>query len=484
VNAHPDTLDAAREHESLLIRAGEQNASGDLRGAEATCRAALRLRPDDADSHRVMGGILLWQNRVDEAVTSLEESLRLAPENARTHKKYAQALAAQGRIAEAMAADRKALDLQPTYAGAHAHLASLKRFTSPDDDDLSTIEELAEDDATTDEDRVLLLFALAKAYEELEAYGRSFECIREANALARREISWDSAAAVGVLDRTREVFSRELLDRYADAGFPSDVPVLIVGMPRSGTSLVEQILASHPAVHGGGERPDLVEIAGVLEVMSIDGLPFPESMERIDPQTLFGFGEGYARRLMDLAPAAARVTDKTPRNFRYLGLVRMLLPNAKVIHCVRDPVDTCFSCYALNLVAQRYTFDVHELADYYHGYTRLMDHWRSVLPEGWMLDVRYEEMVADLEGESRRLLAHCGLEWDEACLQFDATDRPVMTASFAQVRRPVYRSSVSRWRRFEPHLGELLAALDVEADPFPASGFPPDRGGDKGADLP
>ena len=422
------------------------------------------------DSHRVMGAILLWQNRVDEAVTRLEESLRLDPENARTHKKHAQALAAQGRMAEAMAADRKALELQPKYAGALAHLASMKRFTSLHDDDLSTIEALAGDGATTDEDRVLLLFSLAKAYEELGAYERWFECLREANALARRAISWDSAAAVRVLDRTREVFSRELLDRYADSGFPSDVPVLIVGMPRSGTSLVEQILASHPAVHGGGERPDLVEIAEALGVMTIEGLPFPDSIERVDPQTLLGFGEGYARRLMDLEPAAARVTDKTPRNFRYLGLVRLLLPNAKVIHCVRDPVDTCFSCYALNLVAQRYTFDVLELADYHRGYTRLMDHWRSVLPEGWMLDVRYEDLVADLEGESRRLLAHCGLEWDETCLQFDATDRPVMTASFAQVRRPVYGSSVSRWRRFEPHLGELLAALGVEADSLPGGG--------------
>lgn len=452
------------DHQALLVRAREQQATGDLRGAEATCRAALLLRPEDAESHRVLGAILLWQNRADEAMSSLEESLRLGPENPRTYKKVAQALAATGRMTDALAADRKALELQPKYAGALAHLASLKRFTSRHDDDLSAIEELAADSATADDDRVLLLFALGKAYEELGSYDRAFECLREANRLARRALSWDSAAAVAGLDRVREVFSRTLFDRYADAGAPSDVPVLIVGMPRSGTTLVEQVIASHPTVHGGGERPDFNEIAAVLSVMTSEGLPFPDVMEHVGPEVLLGLGEGYARRLIDLAPGAARVTDKTPRNFRYLGLARLLLPDAKVIHCVRDPVDTCFSCYALNLVAQPYTFDLLELADYYRGYERLMAHWRSVLPDGWLLEVRYEDLVADLEGSARQLVAHCGLEWDDACLQFDATDRPVMTASVAQVRRPVYRSSVSRWRRFEPHLGPLLEALGLDAE--------------------
>ncbi|MGH2935429.1 MAG: tetratricopeptide repeat-containing sulfotransferase family protein [Gaiellaceae bacterium] len=453
------SVDRMGEHAALFERAREQHELGDLRGAEATCSAALRVRPDDAESHRLMGSILLSQNRAGDAIGSLDESLRLRPSDARTHKKLAQALAAQGRREDAVAADRRALELQPGYAGALAHLASLKRFTSHEDDDLAAMEALAADEALADDGRAVLFFALGKAYEELGSYERAFEFVRSANALARGFITWDSAAGVRALERTHEVFSHELLDRLADAGAPSDVPVLIVGMPRSGTTLVEQIVASHPAAHGGGERPDLIEIASVLTVLTEGGLPFPDSMVHVRPEMLPGLAEGYVSRLSDLAPGAARVTDKTPRNFRQLGLLRLLLPNAKVIHCVRDPVDTCFSCYALNMVAQPYTYDLVELGEYYRGYTQLMEHWRDVLPPGWILDVRYEDLVADLEGESRRILAHCDLEWDDACLRFHSTERAVTTASVMQVRQPVYRSSLGRGRRFEPYLGELLAAL-------------------------
>ena len=462
-------VDRTDGHAALFERAREQHEFGDLRGAEATCTAALRLRPDDAESYRLMGSILLSQNRADEAVGSLVESIRLRPSDARTHKKLAQAFAAQGRIEDAVAADRKALELQPQYAGAFAHLASLKRFTSPYDEDLVAIEALAANDALADDGRAVLLLALGKAYEELGSYERSFESLRAANVLARRFVTWDSAAGVRVLERTQEVFSRQLLDRLAGAGAPSELPVLIVGMPRSGTTLVEQIIASHPGAHGGGERPDLIEIASVLTVMTEGGLPFPDSVERVRPDMLLGLAEGYVSRLRDLAPAAARVTDKTPRNFRHLGLLRLLLPNAKVIHCVRDPVDTCFSCYALNMVAQPYTYDLVELGEYYLGYTQLMEHWKEVLPPGWILDVRYEDLVDDLEGGARRILAHCGLEWDDACLRFHSTERPVTTASVTQVRRPVYRSSVGRGRRFQPYLGALVTALGLEPAPAPPS---------------
>lgn len=462
-------VESTGDHAALLARAREQQDLGDLRGAEATCGAALSLRPDDAEAHRLMGSILLLQNRGDDAVRSLRESIRLDPSGARAHKKLAQAYAAQGRIEDAVAADREALRLQPEYAGALAHLAGLKRFTSPDDEDLARIELLLENGALADDARAVLLFALANALEGLGSYERAFELLREANALFRRFVTWDRAAGLHMLERTCEVFSKELLERLGGAGSTSELPVLIVGMPRSGTTLVEQIVASHPAAYGGGERPDLLEIASVLSVMTDEGLPFPDSVEQVRPDVLAGLAEGYTMRLRDLAPEAERVTDKTPRNFRHLGLLRLLLPNAKVIHCVRDPVDTCFSCYTLTMIAQPYTFDLVELGEYYRGYTQLMEHWRDVLPPGWILDVRYEDLVDDLESGCRRIIDHCGLEWDDACLRFHSTDRTVTTSSVTQVRRPVYRSSIGRGRRFEPYLGDLLTALGEPAPPPPAS---------------
>ena len=468
-SAHvPDGAAGRGEPADLLERAREQLNSGDLLAAEDSCATALRLRPDDAEAHRVMGKILLWQNRADDAVASLTESLRLEPEDVRTYTRLAQAYAAQGRMDDAVAADRRALELAPAHVAAHSHLASLKRFTSCDDGDLAAIEALAAGEALADGDRSVLLFALAKAHEELGSYDRAFACLQEANALARQTVRWDPADAAEGLSRIREVFSAELLERLSGAGAPSELPVLIVGMPRSGTTLVEQILASHPAVHGGGERPDLIEIAEVTSMLTNGGLPFPDSVAGLSREDLLGLGEGYARRLGDLAPGAARVTDKTPRNFRFLGLVRVMLPKAKVIHCVRDPLDTCFSCYALNLVAQPYTYDLGELGEYYVAYERLMEHWRDVLPPGWVLDVRYEELVADLEAESRRILAHVGVDWDNACLDFSSTDRTVMTASVTQVRRPVYTTSVARWRHFESHLGDLVDALGGERASSPA----------------
>lgn len=466
-----DGIAARKKHAALLSRAVEQHASGDLPAALATCREALELSPDDSETYRVMGGVLLWRGEAEEAIDALNEAIRLDPSNAKAWKKLSQAASAQGRTDAALAACRRALEIQPKYVGALTHLASLKRFTSTDDDDLATLGRRAADADITETDRRVLLFALAKAYEDLHSYDRAFAYLVEANRLARKQLDYDLSGDLCLFERITRVFSRGRLDDSRGFGADSEVPILIVGMPRSGTTLVEQILASHPDVHAGGERPDLTETAYVATLMTPDLLPFPNSVEHTPRELLNGLGEGFARRLGDLAPGALRVTDKTPQNFCYLGLVHLMLPNAKIIHCVRDPVDTCFSCYALNLVNFRYTFDLTELGAYYRGYARVMDHWRSVLPAGWVLEVRYEDLVADVDAVARRMVAHCGLGWDDACLAFHTLDRPVITASATQVHQPIYTSSVSRWRRYKRHLGELLTTLGLDADgqPLPES---------------
>ena len=252
----------------------------------------------------------------------------------------------------------------------------------------------------------------------------------------------------------RETFDAELLRRFAGAGDPSHVPIFILGMPRSGSTLVEQILASHPAVHGAGELRNLWMRANSI----LDGggrvIPFPACVHRFDATVLRRLGHDYLADLPPLPAGKTRVTDKAPSNFWFVGLIRLILPNAKIIHTVRDPRDTCLSCFStLFTSSQQFSYDLGELGRYYRHYRDLMAHWQTVLPAGSMLDVAYEDVVDDLEQQARRLLDHCGLPWDDRCLSFHRTERPVATASNVQVRRPLHGRSVARWRRYRSRIG-------------------------------
>ena len=253
-------------------------------------------------------------------------------------------------------------------------------------------------------------------------------------------------------------FDRERLGRLGGEGLASDRPIFIVGMPRSGTSLVEQILGAHPAVHGAGELPNLSRL--VMSSRGQGDSVYPRWAPTMNGQDCRAIGQAYLDSLPATATGHTRITDKWVDNFEHLGLIHACLPNAAIIHCQRDPRDVCLSCFAIRFSeSQAYSYDLTELGRYWRAYDRLMDHWRQTLPPGRMLDVPYEAVVADVEGWARRLVAHCGLEWDDVCLRFHESRRQVRTASFAQVRRPIYADSVGRWRRFARHLGPLLEAL-------------------------
>ena len=269
-----------------------------------------------------------------------------------------------------------------------------------------------------------------------------------------------------MFDRIEAVFTRELIAAKSGGGDESPMPIFVLGMPRSGTTLIEQIIASHPLVHGAGELGELNEV--VLTVRGPDGntIPYPEFVLALDAAALKQIGARYVasvRKLMPEGTQARYLTDKMPSNYYFAGLIHLALPNAVIIHCVRDPVDTCVSCYSkLFSGAQIHTYDLAELGRYYRRYERLMAHWRRVLPKGRILDVRYEDVVADLEGQARRILAYCALPWDDRCLAFHRTERPVRTASATQVRRPIYNTAVGRWRAYADDLGPLLAALGID----------------------
>jgi tetratricopeptide (TPR) repeat protein len=437
-----------------------------------TCRSALQTNARDPAAHRLLGTILQTLDRGGEAVTCFEEATRLDPGNPEAFRCLAIALSQEGRLSDAIAADRRALELNPRHTGALHHLVQLKTL-SRDDPDFASLEALGQDEDSFDDSQLIgLFFALAKAYEDVGDVERSFGYLRRANALKREAIDYDVGEDVRVLARTAAVFQPALFDRFAGAGSRCELPILIVGMPRSGTSLVEQILASHPAVHGGGERQDLPQLASAVSLLNERGLPAPDGVPYLRASDFDRLGHAYASRLQRIAPGALRVTDKQPSNFRHLGLLHLMAPQARVIHCVRDPVDTCLSCYRLPFASVDYAFDLDELGRYYRAYEGLMEHWRAVLPNR-TLEVSYEELVADVGRQARRIVGYCGLEWDDACLAFHTTERTVRTASFAQVRMPIYQHSVERWKRYRAHLGPLLNALELDAGPPASVADPP-----------
>ena len=303
------------------------------------------------------------------------------------------------------------------------------------------------------EEQIHLHFALGKALADIREYEQSFRHQLQANALQRQQFTYDEIGAHTKIDRIRSAFTPEVMQSLTGVGDPSSLPVFIVGMPRSGTSLIEQILASHPRVFGAGE----LDLLGQLVIAGTSN-----GITRDWVQTL---GPRYLSGIRALAPPRDRITDKMPSNFLFVGLIHIALPNARIIHARRNPVDTCLSCFSkLFAGEQQFAYDLGELGRYYRAYDRLMAHWRDVLPEGRMLEVDYEEVVADLEVQARRIIGYCGLEWNDACLEFHKTERAVRTASVMQVRQPIYRSSIGRWRPYARMLTPLLDALGIDPE--------------------
>jgi tetratricopeptide (TPR) repeat protein len=424
---------------------------------------AIAIRPDLAEAHGNLGNALFAINRPNEAVTRYEAALAIKPEQAQLHHALGMSLQALGRLEEAGRAFERAVGLAPGKADFYLALALSRPFTAQDPR-LAPMEKLAQNLALlSEEERIALHFALGKAYADLELYQHSFSHLRAGNALKRRRVSYDETSTLGAFDRIRATFSPALMRAKSGEGNPSPAPIFVVGMPRSGITLVAQLLASHSQVFGAGEREELSDALSDLKAAHSAAV-FPEVVSVLSGQALHEFGSRYLERITALAPTAERIVDKMPSNFGLLGLIHLTLPGARIIHVRRDPVDTCLSCFSLLLVGrQPYTYELGELGRYYRAYLQLMEHWRTALPEGLLLEVQYEDVVADLEGQARRIVAHCGLPWEDGCLAFHRLQRPVQTASSIQARQPLYGSSVGRWRHYVNELEPLLEALGVSA---------------------
>jgi len=438
----------------------------DVIDAEVAAGRALALAPDNADALNAMGLVRSEQQNGEAALALLRRAVAIKPDLADAHNNIGGLLKENGELAAAGEAYARAVALAPREPAYFLNFADAHKFTV-DDPQLEVMEKLAaEPTRLSTTGRIHIDFALAKAYDDLGRYDEAFARMHDGGALKRTTIAYDEAGTLASFDQIRTNFDRAAVSRQ-HVGFRSPLPIFIVGMPRSGTTLVEQILASHPDVHGAGELADFHHIVhqAAPDASPVDGGVQP--VAAIPVEEFHAIGKAYVEGLKRRAPPSVRIPDKMPANFLFLGAIHLALPDAQIIHVSRDPRDCCLSCYSkLFSGEQNFTYDLGELGRYYRKYVELMAHWRAILPPGRFLDIHYEDVVADLEGSARRLVAHCGLSWNEACVSFHEARRPVRTASASQVRQPIYRTSEGRWRAYERHLGPLIAAL---GDVVPAS---------------
>jgi tetratricopeptide (TPR) repeat protein len=431
------------------------NRSGE---ALASYKRAIAINPKAADAYIMRGDLLKKLDRPEEALASYDKAVAVNPDHAVAHDRRGLVLVELGRLTEARSAHEKAIALAPGKAPFYYNLTAVAQLT-PGDPLARAMKKLSRDIASLDwEEQITLHFALARTFANNGDYKRSFQHLLDGNALKRKHVLYDESATLADCDSLRAIFTSKLMRANDGLGEPSRAPVFVLGMPRSGSTLVEQLLSSHPKVFGAGESPEFlnaaVEFGG--PALHLSG----ENAEMLGDQ-LRQIGASYMRRIGGTAPAAERIVNKMPDNFRLAGLIHLALPNARIIHTRRDLVDTCVSCFSTLFVSENvpFTYDLAELGRYYRAYDSLMGHWHDVLPPNVMLDIQYEDLVADIEGQARRMIRHCGLEWDPRCLDFHRTERPVRTASAVQVRQPVYKTSVNRWRKYEPFLGPLFSAL-------------------------
>jgi len=437
--------------------------------AAAATGDALELNANNHDAINLMGRIAFERGELDAALTYHRRALALKPDLADAFNNMGNVLKELGQLQEAHDAYLEALRLDPHITGVYVNLSDSKKFAAGDPH-LAAMEALAaKTDGLSKTDRIQLDFGLGKAYADLKDYDRSFKHLLAGNAAKRAMISYDEKSDFAFFDQIEATFTCELIRAKSGGGDPSPTPIFVIGMPRSGTTLVEQIIGSHPLVHGAGELQTLNEVILTVSGSGSGPIPFPEFIASLDNSTIKQIGAQYVASVRELAAKNVRaqhefITDKMPSNYYFVGLIHLALPNAKVIHTIRNPVDTCISCFSkLFSGEQNYTYDLGELGRYYKRYERLMAYWRGVLPIGRILDVRYEDVVADLERQVRRIIAYCALPWDDRCLSFHQTNRPVRTASAVQVRQPIYTNAVGRWRAYEKHLTPLLSALESDA---------------------
>ena len=437
--------------------------AGNMDAAILHYRQALECDPFHDKAANNIGVVLEKQELIPAAEKAYMHAVKLNPANAEAQNNLGSLLSMREALDEARDCFLAALRADPHYTQAHCNLSQLKKYTA-DDPQLAAMEKLAvQADAMSLESQTSLFFALGKALEDSKRYDDAFAAYDKGNALKRASIDFDDSKASVPID--------DIIERYTqnfaigpDSYNMDETPVFIVGMPRSGTTLIEQIISSHSQVFGAGELKYFG--SGVTSVPGImAGASYMDWLSQATPEDLNRLSAAYLYNIRSLSPDAVRITDKMPGNFFYTGVIHKVFPKARIIHARRHPLDICLSIYSrLFKDTMPFGYNLEELGRHYRDYKRVTDHWDRVLPPGRVLNVVYEDVVADIEGQARRLIAHCGLEWEASCLDFHKNKRLVKTASRAQVRQPIYKSSVAKWEHFREQLAplrQIIAEVDA-----------------------
>ena len=445
--------------DAYIGRARIQQELNQLDSALISIKQALTIEPDNTDAHAVLGALCIENNQLDIARSSFKKALELDRTNGRALIGLGTLKMQTGDTEEAESYFNKALEIKPDDITARISIVQARKTIAGEENFLQLEAKIPELDSMTSTKAMPIHFALGKCYEDLKMDEKAFPHFLKGCEIKRSKIDYDADSQHKNIQSITDFFNPGMIDSLSGAGNPSTTPIFILGMPRSGTTLTEQIISSHSAVFGAGELPDLLQLANTpLDNGATVG--FPGSVKNLTKEHLTALGDQYLAQVQAIAPEAKHITDKMPANFFCVGLIHLMLPNAKIIHIRRNPVDTCLSGFSkLFNNGQAHSYNLVELGRHYCNYDRLMKHWHKVIPSDNFMEIQYEDLVANTEEKTRELISFVNLEWDDACLNFQDNKRAVRTASIAQVRKPIYQSSVAKWKRYEEHLGPLLIEL-------------------------
>ena len=450
----PDYHLARNDYAKVLNKRQQHEA------ALAELEKLLAVEPANPNHLLLKASVLVQIAKFEPAIEIYDRVLADFPRQPRSHLSKGHALKTLGRHSEAIEAYRAAISQEPALGEAYFSLANLKIFRF-EDQEISAMRHQVTEGTRVAEDYYNLCFALGKALEDRDLYEESFACYRRGNAVRRKTVRWDRDAHHDNMQRLIDFFDAGFFAERSGNGSPARDPIFIVGLPRAGSTLLEQILASHSQVEGTMELPDIISIARRLsgKKLSTDESRYPNILGKLTPAQLAALGDEYMERTRIQRIGAPFFIDKMPNNFSHIGLIHLILPNAKIIDAQRHPLACCFSGFKqLFASGQNFTYDMTDIGLYYRDYVELMHHWDKVLP-GRVLRMQYEDVVADTESQVHRLLEYCGLPFEEGCLRFYETERAVRTASSEQVRQPIYAGAVQQWRNYLPHLDPLIEAL-------------------------